>query len=43
MRKTLFVVGALVLGRLLPLILLALLLVGLVVIVWTAVKEGKQL
>lgn len=37
------ILGAIVFGKLFPLVLLALLLVGIAVIISTAVKEGKQL
>lgn len=37
------ILGAIVFGKLFPLVLLALLLVGIAVIISTTVKEGKQL
>lgn len=37
------ILGAVVFGKLFPLVLLVLLLVGIAVIISTAVKEGKQL
>lgn len=37
------ILGAVVFGKLFPLVLLALLLVGIAVIINTAIKEGKQL